>query len=140
MRTLRIRSLALAALAVVAGACGGSRAPDTEPAPKPYADADSGATDRSAIPVEVDNRNYSDMDIYLVNGGVRVLVGSAPALTRTTLSLPPGTSRVGWRVRLLADPIGSSAIIRTPELIVPPGQRVYWTIGPDAASSYASAG
>jgi hypothetical protein len=80
------------------------------------------------------------MGIYLINGGARVYVGSAPGLTKTSLSLPLGTSRTGWQVRLLADPVGSSATIRTPELIVPPGQRVYWTIGPDAASSYASAG
>jgi hypothetical protein len=30
-------------------------------------------------------------------------------------------------------------IITTPELIVPAGQTVYWTIGSDAASSSASA-
>ena len=57
----------------------------------------------------------------------------------TALSLPAGSRRANWRVRLPADPIGGSAAIRAPALLVAPGQNVYWTIGSDNASSYASA-
>ena len=80
------------------------------------------------------------MSIYLIDNGLRVRVGSAPGLSKTTLSLPAGARRANWRVQLLADPIGGSAAIRTPTLLVAPGQNVYWTIGSDPASSYASAG
>jgi hypothetical protein len=80
------------------------------------------------------------MSIYLISDGARVLVGSAPGLSKTTLSLPAASRRSNWRVRLLADPIGGSAAIRTPSLLVAPGQNVYWTIGSDPSSSHASAG
>jgi hypothetical protein len=129
-------------LAALTAACGGRRSATAEPAPRPYSatGADTGTSGRSAVAIEIDNRNYSDMTIYLIDGGVRVRVGSAPGLSKTSLSLPRGWHAAGGRVRLLADPVGSSAAIRTPTLIVGSGQSVYWTIGLDAASSYASAG
>ena len=143
MLTRSMTTLGLAAgLAALAGACGGTPSAATEPAPRPYASTatDTGTSARSTVAVEIDNRNYSDMTIYLIDGGVRLRVGSAPGLSKTTLSLPQGWHGAGGRVRLLADPVGSSAAIRTPTLIVAAGQKVYWTIGLDAASSYASAG
>jgi hypothetical protein len=92
------------------------------------------------VKIEIDNQNYSDMSVYLVNGGARLLLGSAPGLSKTTLSLPRGSVGAQWRVRLLADPIGGSRSIGTPSLLVAPGENVYWTIGSDPASSFASAG
>ena len=136
MWTARMGLLGLVALAA---GCGASRSSTAEPTPKQESGAE---TDGAVQPVKVqiDNQNYSDMSIYLVNDGTRVLVGSAPGLTKTTLSLPAGSRRTNWRVRLLADPIGGSAAIGTPSLLVAPGQSVYWTIGSDPASSFASAG
>lgn len=131
MWTAKIGLLGLVALAA---GCGASP-PPAEPAPKQTADTPTGA-----VRVEVDNENYSDMNIYLVNAGTPVLLGYAPGLAKTTLSLPPGTLGSRWQVRLLADPIGGSPAIRTPSLQVAPGQNVYWTIGSDPASSFASAG
>jgi hypothetical protein len=61
-------------------------------------------------------------------------------MSKTTLALPSGSVRSQWQVRLMADPVGGSNAIRTPTLLVSPGQNVYWTIGSDPASSYASAG
>lgn len=95
---------------------------------------------RAAIQVEVDNRNYSDMDVYLLDNGTRLLLGSAPGLARTTLALPQGSVGGRLQVRLLADPVGGNLPFRTPALVVAPGQNVYWTIGSDPASSSASAG
>ena len=132
MWTARMGWLGLVALA--AAGCGAARSSPDEATPTQAAEA------AQPLKVEIDNRNYSDMSIYLVNDGTRVLVGSAPGLSKTTLSLPAGSRRTNWRVRLLADPIGGSAAIGTPSLLVAPGQRVYWTIGSDPASSFASAG
>jgi hypothetical protein len=69
-----------------------------------------------------------------------VLIGSANGLTQTTLLLPATTGASGGRVTLQANPFGTSAPIRTPQLLVAPGQEVYWTIGADRAESYASVG
>jgi hypothetical protein len=136
MWTARMGLLGLLALAA---GCGASRSATTEAAPRQQG-TDKANSSSSTVKVEIDNRNYSDMSIYLISDGLRVRVGSAPGLSKTTLSLPAASRRSNWRVRLLADPIGGSAAIRTPSLLVAPGQNVYWTIGSDPASSFASAG
>jgi hypothetical protein len=69
-----------------------------------------------------------------------VALGQVGGLTKTTLDIPVGMRSADARVRLLADPIGGTGPITTPELVVPAGQTVYWTIGSDAATSSASAG
>ena len=137
MWTSRMGLLGL--MALVAG-CGASRATPASPAPEQSASADSNSSARQPIQVQIDNRNFSDMNVYLVNEGTHVLLGSAPGMSKTTLTLPPGSVSSRWQVRLMADPIGGSNAIRTPTLMVAPGQNVYWTIGSDPASSYASAG
>jgi hypothetical protein len=137
MWTARIGLLGLMALGT---GCGASRSAPAAPAPKQEASADTSATTRQPIQVRIDNRNFSDMDVYLVNQGTRVLLGSAPGMSKTTLTLPSASVSSRWQVRLMADPVGGSSAIRTPTLLVAPGQNVYWTIGADPASSYASAG
>jgi hypothetical protein len=126
-------------MTLVAG-CAASRSTPASPAPRQEAAADTSATTRQPIQVRIDNQNFSDMNVYLVNQGTRVLLGSAPGMSKTTLTLPSASVSSRWQVRLLADPIGGSNAIRTPTLLVSPGQNVYWTIGSDPASSYASAG
>jgi hypothetical protein len=131
---------AVALLALSAG-CAASHSAPASPAPMQNT-ASGAAADSSLtkINAQIDNQNFSDMDIYLINGGMRILLGSAPGLSKTTLAIPPGSVGGTREVRLLADPLGGSSPIRTPKLIVPAGQNVYWTIGSDPASSFASAG
>ena len=132
--------MGLLGLLALAAGCGASRSTPASPSPKQDASADSVADGRDPIRVEIDNQNYSDMNVYLVSQGTHMLLGSAPGLSKTTLSLPAGSVSAQWQVRLQADPIGSSGAIRTPTLLVAPGQRVYWTIGADPSTSSASAG
>jgi hypothetical protein len=134
MRTSRA-SLAASLLLLAAG-CAGSPAPDARPSPL----ASANARTSRAIPVEVDNQNFSDMNVYLVNGGARWLVGNVAGLTKTTLTIPASVAPTDLRVRLRAQAIGARGSISTPMLIVAPGQQVYWTIGSDPAMSTASAG
>jgi hypothetical protein len=129
----------LGVVALVAG-CGASRSTPASPAPEQDASARADVPTHQPIQVQIDNRNFSDMNVYLVNEGTHVLLGSAPGMSKTTLSLPSSSVSSRWQVRLVADPIGGSSAIRTPTLLVAPGQSVYWTIGSDPASSYASAG
>ena len=129
----------LGTMALVAG-CGASRATSTSPAPEQDASAAADTAARQPIQVRIDDRDFSALDVYLVSEGTQVLLGSAAGMSKTTLSLPSGSVSSQWRVRLVADPIGGSSAIRTPTLLVAPGQNVYWTIGSDPASSYASAG
>jgi len=103
------------------------------------ASADSTRPSR-AIQVQVDNQNFSDMNVYLVTRGSRWLVGNVPGLTKATLTVPASLAPADQRVRLTAQPIGGPAATTTPTLIVPPGEQVYWTIGSDPGMSTASAG
>jgi hypothetical protein len=135
----QFRTGMLALLALTAG-CGASRAPVAQ-APAPSAAADSGtALKRRSIPVQIDNLNYSDMDIYVISSGQRLPIGEAPGLNLTTLFIPTSAIRADGQVRLLADPLGASSRIATPLLIVSPGEGVFWNIGLDQAMSNARTG
>ena len=120
-----------------AAACA-THAPD-EAGPAPLSRADSAGVS-TGLQVVIDNQNISDMSIYLLRSGSRFLVGQAGGLSKTTLAIPQAMTPGDLRVRLVAEPIGGSRRITTPVLIVPPGQRVYWSIGSDPATSTASAG
>lgn len=125
MRNLRAGIVVLVGLL---SACGASRSNV----------ASSPAPSSNGIPVLIDNQNYSDMDIYLLQGGQPVLVGQASGLSKTTLTIRNVVLGSG-RLRLLAQPIGATRPIRTQTLIVPPGESVFWTIGSDPATSSAYA-
>jgi hypothetical protein len=128
-----------ASLLLLAAGCARSPAPAASPSPLASASADSARTSR-AIPVQVDNQNFSDMNVYLVTRGTRWLVGNVAGLTKATLTVPASAAPADLRVRLRAQPIGGGGGATTPTLIVAPGQQVYWTIGSDPAMSTASAG
>jgi hypothetical protein len=136
----QLRYAVIGFLATSAGGCGAAHQPDTSPAPQTSATPRGQQPESAGLPVQIDNQNFSDMNIYLVNGGQRWLVGQASGLAQTTLTIPRGVAPGDGRVRLLADPIGGSAPIFTGLLVVSPGQRVYWTIGSDPLMSSASAG
>lgn len=135
MRTPRA-SIAASLLLLAAG-CAHSPAPGTSPAPQAAART-TGA--QRAIAVQVDNQNFSDMNVYLMTAGSRWLVGRVSGMTKATLTVPSSLAPADLRVRLRAEAIGGRAATTTPTLIVPAGQQVYWTIGSDPSMSTASAG
>jgi hypothetical protein len=137
MRTSRASFTA--ALLLLAAGCAGSPAPAASPSPVASGSADSTRTSR-AIAVQVDNQNFSDMNVYLVKDGGRWLVGQVGGMTKATLTIPASLAPADQRVRLRAEAIGGRGATTTPTLMVPPGQQVYWTIGSDPAMSTASAG
>lgn len=126
---MRVVRAGLAGLAMLAAACSSGRTAPASPAPA------SGKT-----MVEIDNQNISDMSVYLLDRGTRVYLGQAGGLAKTTLTIPSAAVRSNWEVRLLAEPIGGLSAFRTPKLMVPPGQNVYWNIGSTPGTSSASAG
>ena len=119
----------LIALMGLSTACGASRS-TVASGPEPSS---------NEIPVQIDNQNFNDMEIYVVKNGQRLLIGQAGGLTKTTLTIR-NVARGGGRVRLLAEPIGGARPIATPTLVVPPGQSIFWTIGSDLTTSTASTG
>jgi len=107
--------------------------------PAPEAASDSGGA-TSGIPVVVDNQNITDLNIYLVKGGGRILVGRAPNGQKTTLVIPQSVTPASSRVTLVADPPGGSGPVTAGPTVVPAGQRLYWRIGTDQSSSSFSTG
>ena len=135
MRDLRA---GLSLLLLLSAACASNASRDAAGA-APMESAESTRTP-SGIDVQIDNQNLSDMSIYILKNGSRWLIGQAGGLSTTTLTIPASLAPADLRVRLLADPIGGSRRVFTPSLIVPHGQRVYWSIGSDPSMSTASTG
>lgn len=133
MRTTRI-SFTLAALATFAAACSGN--PNLSPAP----DASTHHALRAqAIAVQVSNQNSNTMSIYLVRQGARYLVGQVYGIGDTTVTIPASLVPPDRQIRLRAEALAGGSTT-TPLLIVPDGQRIYWTLGSDLSISTASAG
>src|SRR6266536_463061 len=103
MRTSR--ASLTATLLLLAAGCARSPAPAASPSPVSSASADTTRTSR-AIQVQVDNQNFSDMNVYLVSGGARWLVGNVAGLTKATLTVPASLAPADQRVRFRALPIG----------------------------------
>jgi hypothetical protein len=109
-----IALLSLLACVALLNACTPSRAPDEV---SPTA-ADTTAT------VEVDNRGFPDMTVYLLDGGRRVRLGEANGNAVTKLTIPSYLLRGGLPLRFLCDPIGSSREPVSDEIMVNPGDDV----------------
>ena len=136
---MRRRLLAgLTGLTALALGCDSGRATPSEPTPQPAAEQEAKVPSGETV-VQIDNQNFNDMNIYLLDEGNRVFLGAVNGLSTGTLAIPRAAGSSSFRVRLLADPIGSSIPITTPSLNVGPGQTVYWTIGTTASNSFASA-
>ena len=134
MRHQRIRLTT--ALLLVAAGCSHSSAPAASPAPEPSGGAEQSSR---AVPVQVNNDNYNSMNVYLLRGGTRWLVGRVGGLSDATLTIPASLAPPDHQVQLRAEAVGGGGTT-TPLLIVAPGQQVYWTIGSDLSTSTASAG
>lgn len=72
----------------------------------------------------VENNNWQDMTVYVVRDGVRARLGSVPALGRSNFTFPEAMIGGASEVRLMADPLGSSARFTTQPISVMRGQRV----------------
>lgn len=135
MRELRA---GLSLLLLMSAACA-SNASRNAAGAAPMESAESAKT-ASGIDVEIDNQNLSDMSIYLLKNSSRWLVGKAGGLRKTTITIPASLAPADLHVRLLAEPIGATLRVFTPSLLVPHGQRIYWSMGSDPSMSIASTG
>ena len=87
-----------------------------------------GAAAREGAELVVDNRAFSDMTIYAVEGSSRRRLGFAPGNTKTTLPIP--ATLTNRDLQLLADPVGSTRTSVSNRLYVTAGQTVTLVIPP----------
>jgi hypothetical protein len=80
--------------------------------------------------LEVDNRGFYDMTIYVVRASTRLRIGVAPGLKVTTFSLKRHIIGQGADLQFMADPIGGNRTPVSQQLYVSPGEIVHLTISP----------
>jgi hypothetical protein len=92
-----------------------------------------GSGPRPEVPqtvLEVDNRGFADMTIYVVQSTQRVRIGSAVGSTRTKLIIPSRLVSGSRELQFLADPIGSPRTSISDRIYVTPGDTVTLIIPP----------
>jgi hypothetical protein len=97
----------------------------------------SGSTNpptRTQIAVEVDNRNWSDITVYLMTSGLPQRLGMVTALSNATFVFPSLRVNTGNGVRLRALPVAGTAFT-TETILVLPGQAISWTVENDLDAS-----
>ena len=109
--------LSLAAAALLATACAHGNT----------ARASDEAGEREAM-LQVSNQNWSDMNVYLLRGGLKQRLGTVGSNTTSRFKLPHHIFTSSEPVRLLADPIGNARTYTSPPLLVGPGQTVEWRL------------
>ncbi|GIV60808.1 hypothetical protein GQ464_011105 [Rhodocaloribacter litoris] len=80
--------------------------------------------------VEVDNRHFLDITLYVLRGAQRVRLGIVTGSRRQVFTLPDDLVRGGSTLRFLADPIGSNRLLLDEEITVFPGETVRLIIPP----------
>jgi len=95
----------------------------------------SGCHGRPGVPVEptyveVDNRGYADMDIFVVDVGRKVRIGFAPGNKKSKMQIPSGIVGPGRSLSFLADPVGGTRRAVSQDLYIRRGEIVTLTISP----------
>ena len=115
---MKLRVLAMTGALIALSACSGFR-------------RGAGATDPNAPTiVQVDNRGFLDMAVYVLRSAERVRLGTANGNAKTNFRVPSGMVSGLTPLRFIADPIGSTRASVSEEITVAPGDTVVLMIPP----------
>lgn len=93
--------------------------------------AGRGAPEPQAVTtVRVQNQNFLDMNVYVIQGGARSRLGTATGNSTTRFTIPATLVHTLSQLRFLADPIGGRGSPVSEEITVSPGDEVTLTIPP----------
>ncbi len=87
-----------------------------------------GAAPSEGWSLTVVNHHWLDVSIVVMSDDQRSHLGTVSATQTQTYELPARMIATGRVIRLEANPIGATRILRTDPLLVQPGQRVEWTL------------
>ena len=116
---LFLRIALTAALGVALPACGllSSRESDS-----------SSAEPKAEIALEVESHHWSDIIIYLMNGGQSERLGMVNAVSNKQFVFPYRKLTAGGRPRLRAYAVGGGGSVTSEDLLLQPGQWIKWTL------------
>lgn len=114
------RLFSVCGMLISTGACGLFT---RDPAPPP-------ALLVAEVSVEVENRNWSDITIYLMTGGLPQRLGMVTALGNASFAFPSQRLYTGGSVRLRALPVAGRPFT-SEAILVQPGQAIMWTLEND---------
>jgi hypothetical protein len=83
----------------------------------------------SEVSVAVDNRNWNDITVYLLTGGLPQRLGMVTALSKGSFAFPSQRINTG-NVRLRALPVAGRPYT-SESILVQPGQEIVWTLEND---------
>ena len=102
-------------IALLLAACRSARESD-DGAPSPT---------RGPATLQVENRRFSDMTVYVLEGAQRQRLGVARGLATTSFTIPDRLVRGGQApLRFFCDPIGGEGLPVSEEILVEPGDEV----------------
>ncbi|SRR6266545_726885 len=106
---------ALLALALLSAAC--------------YA-ANHGLSERLETRLRVENRNFLDMNVFVLGAGQRIRLGTVPGLSTQVLTIPDYIVRSAAQLQFEVHPIGGRSNPRSETMSVHPGEEIHLTIPP----------
>lgn len=80
--------------------------------------------------IEVDNRNFQDVTLYVIRGGERRRLGRVSGVGTAVFTIAGDLLRGGRTLRFIADPIGSRHLALDEQYHVFPGDVVVLVIPP----------
>ena len=115
---LRMRLIVIAVVAVASSACSRHHAPNESVA-------------SGAATLQVDNRNWQNVDIQVLHRGIQSHLALANASAVTEIVFPKHLLDDLGEVQLIAHAIGTPYTIRTQIIVLKPGTEVRWTLETD---------
>lgn len=79
------------------------------------------------VTLVVENHNWLDAKIYALRSGTRIRLGTVTSMRTGRFVVPP-MARAPGHVRLRVELLGSNEAHTTDEILVQPGNHVYWSI------------
>ncbi len=125
---LVIRVLTASFLCMTAtSACGSARHSKENPSPG-----------NSEVLLEVENHHWSDIVVYLMNGGQSQRLGMVSGVSTNNFVFSYRQIATGGRVRLRAHPVGGEDPFTSEDVSIQSGQGLKWTLESDLKRSTLS--
>jgi hypothetical protein len=87
-------------------------------------------TARKRTTLEVENRSFLDMNVYVVSGGTRIRLGRASGNATTEFVIPANLIFGATSLQFIADPIGAGRLPVSDNITVSEGDEVRLVIPP----------